>query len=564
MYINGLKYACSTCIKGHRSSHCSHVDRPLFEIRKKGRPVTQCTFCRDLRKTKQVHIKCACSDKKVNTAAEKPILIYRNSEDKCKEIVGVNKHGQQCTCPNNTPTTTTQSPKTTYLLKSNVTQDSPTQMSVTQDSSSLLAPLCPTAPSLVKEEQLSYSWALITSPSANQIDLPVEPCASTNLFTDMMMDDDATESNSNLQHLGFIFHKPTSTQRFLDGQPRIRRRRSTNQKRTIAANSATVTPTNYSTPTRLPINALVNLTIDTLNDYSLSTPPSSAVSPHRMSSSSSTAASCSAPTTAAAMSNDPMDIQFDYLTEQLEILSSSSSSNNNHGFIGDLANADELTAILNNVLQKEDDDDVSLPSVSSSSYSTHLPVTCSSSSTTTTTTATNTKAMSAPVIPTLSSTSSHCGSFVPRSKCCKPMGALGGESVVITITPLTNTSSGTSNNNNNSMLMMLEDDQTQQKTTTRIVTCYCGNQCTCPGCLVHPGNFFLGTDPYSGLMMNPSSSASSSCYGSDEEDLSSIYSKIRDQMMTEETREAFSLFDKDNRDASELGFHHEVRGLPLL
>lgn len=86
MYINGVKYACSTCIKvcgyfllkfihflhsyqlfqGHRSSHCSHVDRPLFEIRKKGRPVTQCSYCRDLRKTKQVHIKCACGDKKGN------------------------------------------------------------------------------------------------------------------------------------------------------------------------------------------------------------------------------------------------------------------------------------------------------------------------------------------------------------------------------------------------------------------------------------------------------------------------------------------------------------------
>lgn len=39
---------------------------------------------------------------------------------------------------------------------------------------------------------------------------------------------------------------------------------------------------------------------------------------------------------------------------------------------------------------------------------------------------------------------------------------------------------------------------------------------------------------------------------------------VRDQMMTEETREAFSLFDKDNRDASELGFHHEVRGLYIL
>lgn len=343
----------------------------------------------------------------------------------------------------------------------------------------------------MKEENLSYSWALITSPSSNQIDLPVDSIASsnnTNLFTDMMLDDD-----SNLQHLGFIFHKPTSTQRFLDGQPRTRRRRSTTQKRTIAANSTTVTPTNYSN--RLPANALVDsvLTIDTIHDYSLSTPPSSAVSPHHLSSLS---------------THEPMDVQFDYLTEQLEILSSNSSNS----YIGDLSNADELTAILNNVLQK-DDDDISLPSVSS--YS----------SNNTTLKSTSTKRKSTPIIPTTTTASitpSHCGSFVPLSKCCKPMGAIGGESVVITITPLTNT---TTTSDTNSMMMMLEDDQTQQKTTTRIVTCYCGNQCTCPGCLVHPSNFFLGTDPYSGLMMNPSSSASSSCYGSDEEELSSIYGK---------------------------------------
>ena len=54
---------CSdTCIKGHRSSACKHTDRPLFEIQKKGRPVTQCSHCRELRKTKQVHIKCNCGD----------------------------------------------------------------------------------------------------------------------------------------------------------------------------------------------------------------------------------------------------------------------------------------------------------------------------------------------------------------------------------------------------------------------------------------------------------------------------------------------------------------------
>ncbi|ORX58850.1 copper-fist-domain-containing protein, partial [Hesseltinella vesiculosa] len=63
MLFKGVKYACGTCIKGHRSSNCSHVDRPLFEIRKKGRPISQCTVCRDLRKTKQVHAKCLCTHK---------------------------------------------------------------------------------------------------------------------------------------------------------------------------------------------------------------------------------------------------------------------------------------------------------------------------------------------------------------------------------------------------------------------------------------------------------------------------------------------------------------------
>ncbi len=52
-----------TCIKGHRSSSCKHTDRPLFEIKKKGRPITQCEHCRELRKTKQVHVKCICEPK---------------------------------------------------------------------------------------------------------------------------------------------------------------------------------------------------------------------------------------------------------------------------------------------------------------------------------------------------------------------------------------------------------------------------------------------------------------------------------------------------------------------
>jgi len=58
-----LLFSSETCIKGHRSSACKHTDRPLFEIKKKGRPVTQCEHCRELRKTKQVHVKCLCESK---------------------------------------------------------------------------------------------------------------------------------------------------------------------------------------------------------------------------------------------------------------------------------------------------------------------------------------------------------------------------------------------------------------------------------------------------------------------------------------------------------------------
>ncbi|KAH9917988.1 copper fist DNA binding domain-containing protein, partial [Fomitopsis serialis] len=62
-FVGNKKYACETCIKGHRSSTCKHTDRPLYEIKKKGRPATQCEHCRELRKTKQLHVKCMCASK---------------------------------------------------------------------------------------------------------------------------------------------------------------------------------------------------------------------------------------------------------------------------------------------------------------------------------------------------------------------------------------------------------------------------------------------------------------------------------------------------------------------
>jgi hypothetical protein len=38
-------------------------DRPLQHINKKGRPVTQCSHCRSMRKSRASHIKCDCGEK---------------------------------------------------------------------------------------------------------------------------------------------------------------------------------------------------------------------------------------------------------------------------------------------------------------------------------------------------------------------------------------------------------------------------------------------------------------------------------------------------------------------
>jgi len=63
VFFNDKKFACESCIKGHRSSACHHTDRPLFEIKKKGRPVSQCPKCRELRQSKKLHSKCTCDHK---------------------------------------------------------------------------------------------------------------------------------------------------------------------------------------------------------------------------------------------------------------------------------------------------------------------------------------------------------------------------------------------------------------------------------------------------------------------------------------------------------------------
>jgi hypothetical protein len=63
-------------------------DRQLTHINKKGRPVSQCTHCRGLRKSRTTHTQCDCGDKK--------------KKDDCHSGVPHGRcgccHGQRCTC----------------------------------------------------------------------------------------------------------------------------------------------------------------------------------------------------------------------------------------------------------------------------------------------------------------------------------------------------------------------------------------------------------------------------------------------------------------------------------
>ncbi|KAF8807629.1 hypothetical protein BYT27DRAFT_7233127 [Phlegmacium glaucopus] len=79
VYVNNKKFACESCIKGHRSSACHHTDRPLFEIKKKGRPVSQCTKCRELRQSKKLHSKCTC-DHKTDAPLMQPLATSSGSK----------------------------------------------------------------------------------------------------------------------------------------------------------------------------------------------------------------------------------------------------------------------------------------------------------------------------------------------------------------------------------------------------------------------------------------------------------------------------------------------------
>ncbi|KAK7678034.1 hypothetical protein QCA50_018975 [Cerrena zonata] len=103
--VNGKKFSCESCIKGHRSSSCKHNDRPLFEVKKKGRPVSQCQQCRELRTAKKVHSKCICESKPVKpqvrqltATAKRYIALHPTLPNGLKDVFS--DRGEQATIPN--------------------------------------------------------------------------------------------------------------------------------------------------------------------------------------------------------------------------------------------------------------------------------------------------------------------------------------------------------------------------------------------------------------------------------------------------------------------------------
>jgi len=93
MLIKGEKYACEACVRGHRVSNCQHADRPLQHINKKGRPVSQCTHCRTLRKSRAAHVRCDCGGEKAHVKG--PACTHdgdTQAENCCCS------HGARCSC----------------------------------------------------------------------------------------------------------------------------------------------------------------------------------------------------------------------------------------------------------------------------------------------------------------------------------------------------------------------------------------------------------------------------------------------------------------------------------
>ncbi|KAF2207880.1 hypothetical protein CERZMDRAFT_71144 [Cercospora zeae-maydis SCOH1-5] len=81
---DGTKWACQSCLKGHRVSGCNHTDRELTLVPKKGRPVTQCQHCRLERKKRSAHVKCDCGEADKPHHPKEKCIHLREAEERAK------------------------------------------------------------------------------------------------------------------------------------------------------------------------------------------------------------------------------------------------------------------------------------------------------------------------------------------------------------------------------------------------------------------------------------------------------------------------------------------------
>ncbi|KAL0080069.1 hypothetical protein J3Q64DRAFT_1642760 [Phycomyces blakesleeanus] len=179
-----------------------------------------------------------------------------------------------------------------------------------------------------------------------------------------------------------------------------------------------------------------------------------------------------------------------------------------------IADTEELTALLNDVLSHRETMSSSTASVSDTLSYVSVPPSPKGHP--------PTYAMSCliPTPPQAHLSQTMCGLPGSQQRCQPKKNNKNsrGESVVITITPLPYFNSRRSSSQS---LPDPTSPTTTTTTTTRVVTCHCGPSCTCLGCFVHPNNLYFPTeivDPFAGFLHHPISSASS-MYSSDDESL---------------------------------------------
>lgn len=97
--INGVKYACERCIRGHRVTTCNHTDQPLMMIKPKGRPSTTCAHCKELRKNKNANPAgvCTCGRQEKKRQAQRAKEEAR-AKAKAREEECHCGNGEKCVC----------------------------------------------------------------------------------------------------------------------------------------------------------------------------------------------------------------------------------------------------------------------------------------------------------------------------------------------------------------------------------------------------------------------------------------------------------------------------------